>query len=59
MNVKDSEARMAKPLPPKTKLKISFLLLTTWSLENLVSEFPHVAHSYFLSIMEKLWEPWD
>lgn len=53
MDVKDSESRLAKPLPPKKKKK-KFLLLTTWSLENLVSEFPHVAHSYFLSIMKKL-----
>ena len=38
---------------PKPKGNL-FLLPTTWSQKTLASEFPHVAHSYLLSITEKL-----
>lgn len=57
MDVKDSVSSLAESLPhypTPEKKKNLFLLLTTWSLENLVSVFPFVAHSYFLSITEKL-----
>lgn len=41
MDVKDSKSRLAKSLPQKTETKNTFLLLMTWALENLGSEFLH------------------
>lgn len=45
-----------KPFLPKSKKEISFYFLPPGLKKKkiFVTEFPHVAHSYFLSIIEKL-----